>query len=264
MLGLCVGAAAAPSSASEPFSFSRFQLYLADRSFEAGTLCVLLNISWYAYHGEDQNNLYMAAARSGPSRIRQCVCESKAGKLLKAGSKYILLAILLLLARGRILTAFLCPKLLFGSYRAAPEAASRCHFTGGMSCRKHVAALSAKHTVWMSFQVDAVAEASWHHCILPAFRLRWLNLLVRCLSSTFARVWMGSACVIACLQVFLPWPVVWPKRTAACHVSAWYPRSVHEVWGEFAQSRTYTTDPWPHPKLCKVWKHAAQPLSSAS
>eukprot|EP00439_Symbiodinium_sp_Y106_P086583 s1324_g34.t1 len=62
MLGLCVGAAA------------------------AGTLCVLLNISWYAYHGEDQNNLYMA------------------GKLLKAGSKYILLAILLLLARGRCIS----------------------------------------------------------------------------------------------------------------------------------------------------------------
>ncbi|CAE7257584.1 Tmem145 [Symbiodinium natans] len=62
MLGICVGAAA------------------------VGTLCVLLNTLWYAYHGEDQDNLYMAA------------------KLLKAGSKYTLLAILLLLARGRCIS----------------------------------------------------------------------------------------------------------------------------------------------------------------
>ncbi|CAE7377505.1 unnamed protein product, partial [Symbiodinium pilosum] len=62
MLGICVGAAA------------------------IGTLSFLLNTLWYAYHGEDQDNLYMAA------------------KLLKAGSKYTLLAILLLLARGRCIS----------------------------------------------------------------------------------------------------------------------------------------------------------------
>ncbi|CAJ1375545.1 unnamed protein product [Effrenium voratum] len=51
-----------------------------------GTLAFLLNLMWYAYHGEDQANLYMA------------------GKLLKAGSKYTLLTILLLLSRGRCIS----------------------------------------------------------------------------------------------------------------------------------------------------------------
>lgn len=51
-----------------------------------GTLASLLNALYYAYHGEDQANLYMAA------------------KLLKAGSKYMLLTISLLLSRGRCIS----------------------------------------------------------------------------------------------------------------------------------------------------------------
>lgn len=51
-----------------------------------GTLSTLINTLWYAYHGEDQANFYLAA------------------KLLKAGSKYMLLAILLLLSRGRCIS----------------------------------------------------------------------------------------------------------------------------------------------------------------
>jgi len=51
-----------------------------------GTLSTLINTLWYAYHGEDQPNFYLAA------------------KLLKAGSKYMLLAILLLLSRGRCIS----------------------------------------------------------------------------------------------------------------------------------------------------------------
>ena len=193
----------------------RGEVYMAwARPCEAGTLCVLLNISWYAYHGEDQNNLYMAAAPVGLDLIRQMRLRAEGRKASQNWLQVHSAGNSLASRTWPNLGSILGPRLLFGSLQAAPQAASRCHFTGEMSCRKLVAALSAEHTAWMSFQVDAVAEASWYRCILPAFRLRW-PYLARAVSvcdvCAVGTGWAGLACGFSFIA---------PKRAAGCHVQS--------------------------------------------
>ena len=72
MLGICVVAAADAALGS----LSRLWEPSATLGFQSkvGTLSFLLNTIWYAYHGEDQDNLYMAVALVRSLRNQNALC----------------------------------------------------------------------------------------------------------------------------------------------------------------------------------------------